>query len=434
MGKYYIWGAGIRGQRLLRTLGKDCIVAFIDTNQKLQGTKINSTPVLSPQEFFSRNVSEYVVVSPYEYTSVLEIFQQHNFEQYFLLSDCPYELQDNLNRMPEFELITPMDKATPLALCGLCLYSVLFSEWLRDNGYTHFHFTAQTDVSESYIKAFQKKYGSVSPVVSGETVFLMTAKVQSSSQELLPSDAKVINGMNLSALSNRYYLPALDVYKNCHKGERCFIVATGPSMTIGDLDTLHRNNAISFGMNQIFKIFDQTLWRPDYYFIADTVFLREFGTQVDQMAVAHKFAIKGAVEFWQTHPHTDVHPFYERLSPYTENGPSFSDDFSKGTYSGYSVTYTCLQFAIFAGFQEIYLLGCDHNYPSDVHGNDRNHFIKDYDGKSKNLNYNKQKVESAFLSAKRYADAHGVTIYNATRGGKLEIFERVDFDTLFAKR
>ena len=36
-----------------------------------------------------------------------------------------------------------------------------------------------------------------------------------------------------------------------------------------------------------------------------------------------------------------------------------------------------------------------------------------------------------FLAAKRNADENGFKIYNATRGGKLEVFERVDFDTLF---
>ena len=37
----------------------------------------------------------------------------------------------------------------------------------------------------------------------------------------------------------------------------------------------------------------------------------------------------------------------------------------------------------------------------------------------------------AYQSAKKYADAHGIKIYNATRGGNLEVFERVDFDSLF---
>jgi len=37
----------------------------------------------------------------------------------------------------------------------------------------------------------------------------------------------------------------------------------------------------------------------------------------------------------------------------------------------------------------------------------------------------------AFEKAKEYADGHGIKIYNATRGGKLEVFERVNFDDLF---
>ncbi len=40
---------------------------------------------------------------------------------------------------------------------------------------------------------------------------------------------------------------------------------------------------------------------------------------------------------------------------------------------------------------------------------------------------------AAYTEAKRYADTHGIKIYNATRGGKLEVFERVDFDSLFDK-
>ena len=36
-----------------------------------------------------------------------------------------------------------------------------------------------------------------------------------------------------------------------------------------------------------------------------------------------------------------------------------------------------------------------------------------------------------YMCAKEYAERHEIKIYNATRGGKLEVFERVDFDSLF---
>ena len=38
---------------------------------------------------------------------------------------------------------------------------------------------------------------------------------------------------------------------------------------------------------------------------------------------------------------------------------------------------------------------------------------------------------AAYQKAKTYADTHNIKIYNATRGGKLEVFQRVEFDSLF---
>ena len=36
----------------------------------------------------------------------------------------------------------------------------------------------------------------------------------------------------------------------------------------------------------------------------------------------------------------------------------------------------------------------------------------------------------AYISAEKYSREHGFRIFNATRGGKLEVFERVNFDTI----
>lgn len=52
-------------------------------------------------------------------------------------------------------------------------------------------------------------------------------------------------------------------YKDIHQRERCFIVATGPSLTLSDLEVL--KNEYTFGMNSIVKLFDKTDWRPTYY-------------------------------------------------------------------------------------------------------------------------------------------------------------------------
>ena len=34
----------------------------------------------------------------------------------------------------------------------------------------------------------------------------------------------------------------------------------------------------------------------------------------------------------------------------------------------------------------------------------------------------------SYITAKKYADTHGIRILNATRGGELEVFDRVNLD------
>ena len=46
----------------------------------------------------------------------------------------------------------------------------------------------------------------------------------------------------------------------------------------------------------------------------------------------------------------------------------------------------------------------------------------------------KEALTKCYEVCDTYAKAHGIKIYNATRGGKLEVFERVDFDDLMGMR
>ena len=100
------------------------------------------------------------------------------------------------------------------------------------------------------------------------------------------------------------------------------------------------------------------------------------------------------------------------------------------------MTYMCIQIAVYMGVKEIILLGVDHNYA--VSRRPDGTIIK-HEG-VKNRFHEKDGIicvpslyamELAYKAAKKYADEHGIKIFNATRGGKLEVFERVDFDTLF---
>ena len=71
-------------------------------------------------------------------------------------------------------------------------------------------------------------------------------------------------------------------FKNKHIGQRCFIVATGPSLTIEDVSKL--KNEICWSMNSGFKLINSADFHPAYYAIADgTVYQR-----VKEELVGHK--------------------------------------------------------------------------------------------------------------------------------------------------
>ena len=57
------------------------------------------------------------------------------------------------------------------------------------------------------------------------------------------------------------------------------------------------------------------------------------------------------------------------------------------------------------------------------------HFVE-YDVEDPNIVSAQEKNIAGYLAAKRYAEQHGIKIYNATRGGELEVFERVKLEQI----
>ena len=107
-----------------------------------------------------------------------------------------------------------------------------------------------------------------------------------------------------------------------------------------------------------------------------------------------------------------------------------------------TITYSAIEFAIYMGFKEIYLLGVDNSYPVsiDIHGNKvvdnsvKSHFsgggFKDFRLNS----FYSDAMNQCYQLCEDYAKAHGIKIYNATRGGKLEVFERVKLEDVVGKK
>jgi uncharacterized Rossmann fold enzyme len=223
--------------------------------------------------------------------------------------------------------------------------------------------------------------------------------------------------------------PELERFKGIHKGQRCFIVANGPSLKMEDLQTLYDYHEISFGMNGIFQAFESTDWRPDYYVAADPLTPDLYTKEIE--ALETKAVFLSDLMDYNRIKSEKKYKWHVICEGRGNQMPSFSSDFSIGGYMGYTVVYDgCLQLAAYMGFKEIYLIGADNcNYGKEHAG----HYVADYDHENFKSWVHVDKTTLAYQSAKAYADAHGIKIYNATRGGKLEVFERVDFDSLFEK-
>lgn len=221
-------------------------------------------------------------------------------------------------------------------------------------------------------------------------------------------------------------------YKDIHKGKRCFIVATGPSLTIADLEML--NNEITFGMNSITKIFDKTTWRPTYYGIQDRQVyekmepsILQYYAESNNVFVADELdgLFKLPPQFIRFPYNGNYHLYAGKYGEYTAQ---FSDNAYEVVYDGYSITYSLIQIAVYMGFSEICLLGCDCNYPKGV----KNHFVES-GFVDKNAHTNPDRMLVGYRKSKEYADTHEVKIINCTRGGMLEVFPRMSLEEVLSK-
>ena len=257
-------------------------------------------------------------------------------------------------------------------------------------------------------------------------------------------------------------------YKNKYEGKRCFIIGNGPSLRAEDLDKIHENGDFSIASNRVYLIFNKTKWRPDIFTACDQNGIKGSIREMSDIdcllkifpceASGKKCLPEGGLPI--------LHDIDNLIWMFRRSLPKFSEDITDRVYAGKTITYVNIQIAAYLGFKEIILLGCDHSYkwvvnvPNVLEGM-TDEQIKDYFSVSREITLRTEKreqdgyqdhfdehymdnlvsdgasgyhidiAELAYKSAKQYAEAHGIKILNATRGGRLEVFERVDFDSLF---
>ena len=235
------------------------------------------------------------------------------------------------------------------------------------------------------------------------------------------------------------YGRALARFKDIHKGEICVITGNGPSLNARDLQLLHEKGVVTFASNRVYNIFEQTDWRPTYYVSEDVNVLR--GIQDKAAAVPAKAKFMPINLKW--YENVDIPGANYFYMDYSQGDPEtfgISLDVPHSIVCRSTVTTTCMQLAIYMGFSEIYLIGVDHSFAKmvDKDGNViidnsiRSHFVDNYNSDIEDLGYNIDATTQAYLNVEQLSRKLGsFRIFNATRGGKLEVYERVDFDKVF---
>lgn len=248
----------------------------------------------------------------------------------------------------------------------------------------------------------------------------------------------VAAALGLPLTSNERRLRAL---RNAHAGERCFIIGNGPSLNAIDL-TLLRDER-TFGVNAIYTNYHKMGFYPTYYVVEDYLVAEDRAAEINAYD-------KSRVKFFgnylryclQPDPSTIV---LNILLDYRDHPrfPHFSRNALEKVWVGGTVSYVCMQLAYYLGFSEVYLVGFDHSYsvPKDAarqdvvitsRSDDVNHFDPSYFGQGKRWHDPRvDRMTKAYIRAAEVFASDGRAIKNATAGGMLEVFERVDYRALF---
>ncbi len=168
----------------------------------------------------------------------------------------------------------------------------------------------------------------------------------------------------------------------------------------------------------IHKAYENTKWRPDFVCMKDPLVIVQNYESIKANNSCPLFVNDMKLFYhWDTGEN-------EYLLHDMQDKSYFSDDIVKGCSCGASVSYTAIQIAAYMGFVEIYLLGMDCS-------NWGKHFNGDYWMEKEAFREpDEMKIFRSYQIAEEYSRTHGFRIFNATRGGCLEVFERVDFDSL----
>jgi hypothetical protein len=213
--------------------------------------------------------------------------------------------------------------------------------------------------------------------------------------------------------------------KDRYQGKRCFIIGNGPSLKKTDLTLLR--DEYTFGLNRIYLLFEDLGYETTFLVSVNKHVIRQFHKDLESFNSSKFFS-------WKNREHikkrNNTHFIRSRYKPGFSKNPLF------GVWEGATVTFVAMQLAYYFGFKRVILVGVDHSFKSEgeahelikSQGKDKNHFSPDYFGKGVNWQLpDLETSELAYKMAKDSFEKDNREIVDATLGGKLRVFPRVDY-------
>ena len=218
----------------------------------------------------------------------------------------------------------------------------------------------------------------------------------------------------------------ISALKDIHKDEIGYLIGNGPSVRIDDLELL--NGKVTFCCNRFHLAYDRMVFRPKYTLAADRQMIEDFGEEIIRKSSGVN------ILFGTEDPKIDGEYLWIR----SKLGKGFSDNIFDFVYPGGTILISAIQIGFFLGIRRFFLYGVDHDFKfeknvdsEDIWDNaigEGNHFIENYRSSKPWCPPQTEMIEQSFMMCDTFLRSRGGWIKNATRGGKLDILERIDFE------
>jgi hypothetical protein len=218
--------------------------------------------------------------------------------------------------------------------------------------------------------------------------------------------------------------------RDTQKGKTAFLIGSGPSVRLGDLNKIsENNNIVSFCCNRFFLSYEKHKLRPDFTVSADKQILEDHSEEIEDNST-------GIVFFGNPRRNSFRRAIW--VPVFWDYDFKFSKSPFPGIYPGGGSLIFALQLGYFMGIRKFYLYGVDHNFKAPEAATsdgkvigEGNHFISNYrSGKSWYPPW-VEVIEKSFSECDWILKQEKGFVKNATHGGCLDVLERVSFDTIF---